>query len=40
VETQEGKIEQDDIALVTFWSQTKPNAPFPKLPGNDEWEVN
>jgi len=31
---------KDDIASVTFWYQTEPHAPFPKLPGKDELEVN
>ncbi|MDQ2751546.1 MAG: DUF2961 domain-containing protein [Bacteroidota bacterium] len=31
---------QDDIATVAYWYQTEPHAPFPKLPGKDELEVN
>ncbi len=31
---------KDDIASVSFWYQTEPHAPFPKLPGKDDLEVN
>lgn len=31
---------KDDIASVTFWYQTESHAPFPKLPGKDDLEVN
>lgn len=31
---------QDDIGSVAFWYQTEPHAPFPKLPGKDQLEVN
>ena len=31
---------KDDIASTAFWYQTEPHAPFPKLPGKDELEVN
>ena len=31
---------KDDIASVAYWYQTEPHAPFPKLPGKDELEVN
>jgi hypothetical protein len=30
---------QDDIASTSFWYQTEPHAPFPKLPGKDHLEV-
>jgi len=30
---------QDDISSVTFWYQSEPHAPFPKLPGKDELEI-
>ena len=30
----------DDIASVAFWYQAEPHAPFPKLPGVDQLEVN
>jgi hypothetical protein len=32
--------QQSDIASVAFWYQTEPHAPFPKLPGKEELEVN
>jgi Protein of unknown function (DUF2961) len=31
---------QDDISSVGYWYQTEPHAPFPKLPSQDELEVN
>ena len=31
---------QDDIASVAYWYQTEPHAPFRKLPGMDELELN
>jgi hypothetical protein len=31
---------QDDIASVSFWYQTEPHNPFPKLPAKDQLEVN
>jgi hypothetical protein len=31
---------QDDISSTVFWYQTEPHAPFPKLPGKDQLEVN
>lgn len=30
---------QDDIASVSYWYQTEPHAPFPKLPVKDDLEV-
>jgi hypothetical protein len=30
----------DDIASVAYWYQIEPHAPFPKLPGKDQLEVN
>jgi hypothetical protein len=30
---------RDDIASVSFWYQTEPHAPFPKLPAKDDLEV-
>ena len=30
---------QDDISSVVFWYQREPHAPFPKLPGKDQLEV-
>jgi len=30
----------DDIASVAYWYQVEPHAPFPKLPGKDQLEVN
>jgi hypothetical protein len=32
--------QQSDISTVSFWYQTEPHAPFPKLPSKDELEVN
>jgi hypothetical protein len=32
--------QQSDISSVVFWYQTEPHAPFPKLPGVNELEVN
>jgi hypothetical protein len=32
--------QQSDISTVSFWYQTEPHAPFPKLPTKDELEVN
>ncbi len=31
---------QDDIASSAFWYQEEPHAPFPKLPGKDQLEIN
>ncbi len=31
---------KDDIASAAFWYQTEPHAPFPKLPGKDDLEIN
>jgi len=31
---------KDDISSVSFWYQTEPHAPFPKLPDKDDLEVN
>ncbi len=31
---------QDDIASVSYWYQTEPHNPFPKLPAKDQLEVN
>ncbi len=31
---------QDDISSVSFWYQTEPHGPFPKLPTKDELEIN
>jgi hypothetical protein len=30
---------KDDIASVAYWYQTEPHAPFPKLPGRDDLEI-
>jgi hypothetical protein len=32
--------QKSDIATVTYWYQTEPHAPFPKLPTVEELEVN
>jgi len=32
--------QMSDIASTVFWYQTEPHAPFPKLPGKDDLEVN
>jgi len=29
----------DDIASVSYWYQTEPHTPFPKLPSKDDLEV-
>jgi hypothetical protein len=30
---------QDDISSVSFWYQTEPHSPFPKLPEKDFLEI-
>ena len=32
-------LRKDDLAATTWWYQTLPHAPFPRLPGRDELEV-
>nr|WP_219921598.1 DUF2961 domain-containing protein [Rufibacter sp. XAAS-G3-1] len=32
--------QKSDISTVSYWYQTEPHAPFPKLPSQSELEVN